>query len=769
MKRWIINWSTTRPITTVLLCLAVTAVIGAGARWVYIDDDLTEMVPEDLESLLTLVEVWDQFGSSDLAFIAFGEKGADAMNPAALSALWDATRALEAEPLIRDVVSIASLNRIDGADGLLEIGSLQPAREPSAPEIDRMTGYLDRHPEIDIQVRSRNGDYLCLIIQPDMKFDAARFAAVLESVSAANLDRFHTVIGGHPYIMGTVPALIRDDVFTLMKIGVVVMILILLANLRSFAAVGMILTVLILSAVAMFGFMGWIVRFTGSSRFYFSTMNTSMPIVLLTIANSDGVHVLSRFFKEMRRNPDRTAAARKTMDALLLPIFLTSLTTAAAFSTLVATPVRSMTGYGVCTAFGIFWAWILSATILPALMVLFRWNPDSSAIVTAAPLERGAGAFGRLVVRHPVRVLLAGILIAAAISTGIVDVKTEVNIVNFFKEGSPAWESFDFFDREIAGTMNLVVRVDGDIRDPEVLRYMDSAGDFLETLPDVTTAGSIADVVREMHRLVMDDDPAFDAIPASRDKVSNLFTLYGMSGDPDDFSSLVDYEYSSAVITAMMHSVSTERTREYADLVERFLENEPPPGCEFTVTGLLVLLRDFARLVVHASLVSIFASILAILLIIRLFFRSIRWAALAAIPLVSAVVINFGLMGFFGVELSHITALLTSLIIGVGVDFAIHYSSRFRKLISTGVSRDRITEAAIDDVGYPILLDVGSNMGFAALLFSSFIPVQYAGGLMVFAMLSTSIGTLTVLASVAELMKGGLFREQRNSRAQANI
>ncbi len=760
MKRWIIDRSTTRPVLTVFLCLLVTAVIGTGARWIYIDDDLTKMVPEDLESLRTLIDVWDQFGSSDLAFIAFGEKGVDAVNPASLAALWDVTRALESEPLIRDVVSIASLTRIDGADGFLEIENLQPTREVSGTEALGISEYIARHPEIAAQVLSADRDYLCLIIQPELGFDAARFAGILEETAAELLEPFHAVIGGHPYLMGTVPSLIRDDVFTLMQIGIAAMILILLVNLRSFAAVGMILTVLVLSAAAMLGFMGWVVFFTDSSRFYFSTMNTSMPIVLLTIANSDGVHVLSRFFKEMRRNPDKIAATRKTMDALLLPIFLTSLTTAAAFSTLVATPVRSMTGYGVCTAFGIFSAWILSATILPALMVLFRWNTGSRAIVTAAPLERSAGAFGKLVVRHPVKVLLTGSVIAAVVGTGIADVKAEVNIVNFFKKGSPAWESFDFFDRELAGTMNLIVRVEGDIRDPSVLRSMDSVADFLETLPDVTTAVSIADVVREMHRLVMDDDPEYDTIPGTRDKVNNLFTLYGMSGNPDDFSSLVDYEYSSAVINAMMQSVSTERTREYADLTENFLQKELSNDCTFTVTGLLVLIRDFARLVVRASLVSIFASILAILVIIRLFFRSIRWAALAAIPLVSAVVINFGLMGFFGVELSHITALLTSLIIGVGVDFAIHYSSRFRKLISEGVDPDNITGEAVDDVGYPIILDVGSNMGFAALLFSSFIPVLYAGGLMVFAMLSTSIGTLTVLASAAELMKRGLFSEK---------
>ena len=109
-------------------------------------------------------------------------------------------------------------------------------------------------------------------------------------------------------------------------------------------------------------------------------------------------------------------------------------------------------------------------------------------------------------------------------------------------------------------------------------------------------------------------------------------------------------------------------------------------------------------------------------------------------------------MGYFGIELSHITALLSSVIIGVGVDFAIHYISQYRRLSKT-IGTNKLSRSVVDDVGYPILLDVLSNMGFVTLLFSALTPLNYMGGLMVFAMLSTSIGTLTLLASLIELNK----------------
>ncbi|MBT5760595.1 MAG: hypothetical protein HOI55_13185, partial [Candidatus Marinimicrobia bacterium] len=84
---------------------------------------------------------------------------------------------------------------------------------------------------------------------------------------------------------------------------------------------------------------------------------------------------------------------------------------------------------------------------------------------------------------------------------------------------------------------------------------------------------------------------------------------------------------------------------------------------------------------------------------------------------------------------------------------AIHYISQYRRSVKTVKDPDTLSREVIDEVGYPIVLDALSNMAFAALLFSQFLPIQHMGGLMVFAMISTSVGTLTILASIMELLR----------------
>ena len=168
----------------------------------------------------------------------------------------------------------------------------------------------------------------------------------------------------------------------------------------------------------------------------------------------------------------------------------------------------------------------------------------------------------------------------------------------------------------------------------------------------------------------------------------------------------------------------------------------------------MAFLSDFIFLVIKSSIISIIASVLLIALISTYFFKSWKFGLLAIIPLSAAVIVDFGLMGLFGIDLTHMTAILSSIIIGVGVDFSIHYCSEYKNLIQNN-KRDK-TKTAIENVGHPILLDALSNMSFASLMLSTIIPMVQIGGLMVFAMLACSFGTLTLLASAIEIGKNKL-------------
>tara|TARA_Y100000590_G_C15630646_1_gene981078 strand:- start:188 stop:1471 length:1284 start_codon:yes stop_codon:yes gene_type:complete len=419
-------------------------------------------------------------------------------------------------------------------------------------------------------------------------------------------------------------------------------------------------------------------------------------------------------------------------------------------------PIKHMSGYGVSMAFGISWAWILSVTLIPSLLLIKNWNPNFKSINSKSILEKLVYRIKQIIQKYPEKVLSSGLIIVFISIIGIFYISVEVNTNKFFKPGHPIRDSAEFVDSKLMGSMNLLVKANADIKSPDVLNQIDSLQSYLTSNEKINISISIVDIIKQMHQSVMDDNSNYNIIPDEREKVNNLFTMYSMTGDPDDFSSLIDYEYKSALITSTMQSISTTETVELVSNVEEWIKTNISENIYLEISGLAVFFRDFVDLVIKSSITSILSSILIIFFIAWYYFNSYIMGFLAIIPLSSAILINFGLMGLFGIELSHVTALLTSIIIGVGVDFAIHYLSELQRNNNLN-ERSLVNDKTIDDVGYPILLDVMSNMGFSALLFSAVVPLNYMGGLMVFAMISTSIATLTLMASIIEINKNKIL------------
>ena len=755
IRSWIIEHVLENPKKAIALPVLFTLSMGLGINYLVIDDDMMAMLPETLDSRMSWDAVQDEFGSTEVIFIAFGNKGRTVYSSESFALLWDLTKALENVNQVEKVSCITTISKIESEDGFMEISDLQPARDLSLSQIDKIKEYLLSNPTIKKRAVSESDEYLNIMVQPyeDIPHDIMRDVVVAIGDSILSAD-YEIHYGGTAYITGSVPTMIRNDITILLRVGLFIMAIVLMVNLRNPFAVIMIFSVIIQSLVVMAGFMGWMVFITGSERFYFTIVNSSMPIILLTIANSDGVHFVAKFFKEMRNKKDVKKSVEATMDTLLVPIFLTSLTTMAAFLSLSFAPIKQLMGYGICISVGIAHAFFLSSTFLPAAISLKKWDMNSKAVTRPSIFENLISYFGKTVSTNPKSILGSGVFIATAGIIGLLYLKVDVNIASFFRQGTEFRNSIDFIDQEMTGTMDIRVRLEGSMKNPRTLNEIVNLQDMLENNKKVTTSFSIADVVKQMHRVVMDDDPDFETIPKDQGKVNNLFSMYSMSGDPEDFSTMVDYEYSVGLVTALSRVMSTEEIISIVDEIEEYVGGLKSVGSA-SVTGMAVVIRDLVYLVVQSSVISIVMSVILIGLITSLFFKRIAWGMMAIIPLSVAVVINFGFMGLAGIHLSHVTALLASVIIGVGVDFAIHYISQYRRL-SIISEKNALTNDVIEDVGYPIILDSASNMSFGALLFSAFIPVQYMGGLMVFAMISTSIGTLTFLAAMAELLKHNL-------------
>jgi len=776
-KNYLINQSINYPIRTIVISLLLTLFIFLGIRWFKLDDDLVKTFPQNLPSKIIWDSIQEDFGQTEFVFVSFGtpnnnileDKIAVKQNALFTNAVLDNITGVD------KVISLSNYNKFDGDEDYLDIGPLQSESfledfnddDIINQNLNGIVTYFENNPEQKQRLVSNNNDYLNIAIRP---FDDSEFANIVtqvKSLADKYLGDYDIHFAGQPYLAGETPNLIKKDVSSLMAIGIIIMFIILFLNLRSFYAVFIILLTIISSFLVMLGSMGWMRLITGSNYFDFTMMNTSMPIILLTIANSDGVHIVSKFFKELRKTKDRDKAIFITMDCLMQPIFLTSITTSAAFMTMISSPLEYMVGYSVGLSFGVMWALFLSCTMLPSLISLKNWSLNSKAISKESILEKLTNYIANVVIHKPKKVLFGGVLIICISAIGIWLVNVEVNVIKFYKKGNPIRESTIFVDDNFTGTMNLSIKVEDLITDsdgiPNYEHYLKlyNLQNFLEDNNQISMTFSFVDVLGQAYKAYTNSDSDF--IP-NADALEGTYTMLSISDKSDiddDLISLLGkdydddfYDLDQLLLTAMIKTISTAEIQNLISQTEEYIEqNFDNPESNVKISGLSVFIKDFVNIIVTSSMTSILFSLVLILFITGLFFNSFKWGFLSIIPLASAIILNFGLMGIFGIDLNHMTALLSSVIIGVGVDFSIHYISDYRKNIINNVDYQTMSLKTSQDVGYPILLDVFSNMGFIALLFSILIPLNHMGGLMVFAMISTSFGTLTILASLIKILK----------------
>ena len=753
------------PKIVIILTTLLSILLISGIGFIKQDDDLKRLLPNDMPSIVTFNEIEDEFGNFEFMYLAIGNKGESVFNPEVFNIAWNLSNNIEQLDECDEVVSISNSTRLyfDNTDSSMVISDLVPKKNLTQKEIDEIKKYLDKNDVVKDRLVSKNNDYLNFLIRPANSHIYTALSDSVEQIVNRYVDnngndKYESHFGGQSYFAGIIPGIITNEVKVLILSGFLIMMFILLINLKNIYAVFLIVITTIFSLLSMLGFMGWVYHITLSESFYFTLNNASMPILLLTIANSDGVHIISRFFKELRYSKDKIKAITNTCKHNCMPIILTSITTMLAFLSLLFSPIEGMNGYGITIAFGIFWACLLSLTFLPAITSLIEWNPNSKSITKLSLMELGINKFSKFVKKNPKRILSLGGSFVAIATIGLFFIKVEVNMVEMFRKGTVIRDSATFLDENMTGNLNVLIKVhsksgeDG-LNSPSNLKDLEKLQIYLNNIDGVTSTISITEVVKEMHKTIMDGNLKYKTIPESRAKIDNLFFLYFMNKD-GDLSALINDEHDTAVITSLLKTFPTTKMDEYRHDIKEFIDNEilsTNDDLEFEISGMMAFFSDFIKLVIDSTAISIAASIILIFIVSSIFFKSWIYGILSIITLFSAIVMNYGFMGIFGIELTHITIVLSSIIIGVGVDFSIHYISEYRSLRRNKTNNKTIK--TIEKVGHPIILDACSNMGFAALLFSTIIPLSAVGGLMIFAMLACSIGTLTILASSIEIFK----------------
>lgn len=748
MNEKLARFVTDNPKKVILFSFIIIVLLVSGIPKIHVEEDIKDMLPKDIPSRMTLNKLEEIFGGSDVALIGIGNEKETIFNVNTLKKIRAITDSLDVMDGINRATSLATIKYIEGHDWGLEVTPYLEEDPETAEDADRIRDMFYRDSTYVGILVSEDGKYTSIIAQLAEDAEVGKLHGEIVSLR----DKFRSgndeiYMAGMPVVQTVLSQRIKKDFRRLIPFVIALIIVLLYVSFRSITGVILPLSAVIMSLLSMVGIMGHL-------HIPFTTFNNFAPIILLGIGIDYGIHMMANYQQELVRLGGRKKAVQSAVTDLFVPMSMACLTTVAGFMSLMMSPLEAHHEFGYVVSIGISMALIFNLTFVPAFLTIL---PEPRGLKTrreSGLLTEALDALGKFVIRFRHGFAIVAVLIVIAAVFGIPKVNLEMNPISFFPDDTEIVRSDKMVNEHLAGSINMNLLFEGNIQSTEIMNAMDSLQTYIEGFEDVGSTMSLATVVKKINKSLNNNDPAYDVIPQTDAGVAQAILMYSLSGEPDDFESIVDNSFEYGQVIAMLKSISTKKVTQITDKIHEYI-NEKLPENDFTVetTGFMVFFKDLATLIITGQVRSITFAVLLVLIIAWLTYRRFILGLLAIIPFAMCVIFNFSIMGFGGIDLSIPTAMMSSMIIGIGVDFSFHLISRFNMEVKDGDAVQGVLRS-IHKVGEPILYSAFTTAcGGMVLMVSGFIPVRYLGAMLALIMLVCAFLALTVLASLLTYTK----------------
>lgn len=734
LAKWIIRW----PWITLGILLLITGFFLAGIPRLQIDNSVDSMLPADHPARLLYDDVNDTFGGTDVMVIAVHSE--DIFSKTTLAQVIELTEAFQRLPGVDEVVSLSTAKRMDGEEGTLVVRDLMPTVPDTDEARDDLRAYVADQEMYVNNIISSDGLYAGIVVEllPDID-DSAVYAGLRQVIDAQeNADDIH--VAGGPAVNAEMTTSMKGDLVQLIPFVLLVLAIVLYLSLRTVAGVILPLAVVLLTVIWTAGLMAWL-------GIPMAMISTTLPIMLIAIGVADAIHILTDYYAGLRGGEEKRSAIRTVVKHIGMAIVLTSITTLVGFLSLGTSPVQQVMQFGLFVGFGVMAALAITLTLIPAALELGRGPRRTTRKATKPSFStRGLTLLSRFVVKRRKALLIVGSVLFVLAAVGGTRLVVETNTLRFFRPETPIRQATEVVDLSFGGSESLSIVVSGDIKSPDVLNGMLDFQDWAKALPKVGYTASVADYVTQINEALHDNDPTERVIPQTRNAVAQEILLYEMSSDPSDFARVVNYNYEQARIVLRMESLSSSELGELVQQVEDEVIRSADGQSDVGITGSSYLFKVLTDLLVSGQILSLLVSLLGVALVVGLIFRSVRFGLLSMIPLGFTITLNFGIMGWLNIPLDTATTMLASIAIGIGVDYTVHFLSKYRRELRAGrTSHDAVGET-IQTTGRAISYNVMAvAAGFAVLLFSSFGPIATLGALVALSMGISGLAALTLL------------------------
>jgi predicted RND superfamily exporter protein len=301
---------------------------------------------------------------------------------------------------------------------------------------------------------------------------------------------------------------------------------------------------------------------------------------------------------------------------------------------------------------------------------------------------------------------------------------------------------------------------------PDVLRYIASLQEHMLTSGMVGKSNSVTDVVKKVHMELLEGKQDQYRVPDTTNAVAQCLISFQNSHNPDDLWHLVNPDYTKANIWIQLKKGDNQVMQQVVDEVEAFIAANPPPApLTHQWAGLTFLNTVWQDKMVSGMLNAFLSSFLVVFIMMVILFRSPIWGLLAMIPLTVTIALIYGVIGFVGKDYDMPVAVLSSLTLGLAVDFAIHFLERARMAYKKEGSWADAIKVMFEEPARAISRNViVIAVGFTPLLAAPLVPYKTVGIFLASIMTISGIATMLILPAGITVLQKFLFKKADTSK-----
>jgi predicted RND superfamily exporter protein len=746
-----------KPRFTLSICLLVALLFAAAFPLVQVDTNPKNMLPLTSDVRVWNTDVEQRFGLHEDTIVVAIKPANGVLNVDSLQKLAQFTATTLALPGIvkGDVTSLYTVDNVTATQDSLRIAPLLSTAPTSQDQVDELRRQLFEGPLFIDRLISADGLTTALYVPLQPGANGAELAEKIRNAAVQTFSQEEIYVTGDPVARD----LFGAEMFKLMALfapfaGALMMGL-MYWMFRSWWLAGVMMLTAMVSIMISLGA-------SIALGFPLHIMSSMAPVFLMAIA-TDSIHIFNEFFQRYRPHLNRAEVVRETIQAVARPVRYTALATALGFAVLLFMTIVPVKVFGGIIVLGTVVLRILSFYLIPACLMLVPLPKAQPA---------GSDALSRLLnwiagwaVRRSGRIITVSVLLALFAAVGASHLVVDNNMLRWFKEGSEVRRADSLFNQVLGGAMPASVvidtgRADG-VKDPAVLAAIETIQSDLKAQGLIGTSLSVVDYLKRINRVLTTNDATGEVLPRAPDMVGQYLLAFSMGARPSDLNRVIDYEAQRANILLQLKSGDAQLMQSVETRIQTLIREQQMP---FTAAaaGPAHFNLVWNGQVLQDMILGFLIALGVVFVVLVLDFRSIAWALVAYVPLLLTVGLIVGVLGWAGKSVDMPIAVLSCLSLGMAVDFAIHFVTRYRQRCAQVATEHSCTDAQRSDLLQWVIQWPGKGIlrnalmfavAFAVMLAAPLTPYITVGAFIVAMMTISALASITLLPALIKAFR----------------